>query len=80
MVLTLSLDKNCTYYSSLATRMRFTRFTFITSGRRLLKKCWVQSHFQTVSGVCIWFLPNIYPTFTKSFVKSLAVIIVLGTF
>ena len=37
-------------------------------------------HFQTVSSVCIWFFPHIYPTFTKSFFKSLVVIIILGPF
>ena len=41
--------------------------TLVECWRRLLKKRWVQSHFQTGSGVCIWFLPHIYPTFTKSF-------------
>ena len=60
-----------------------SRFSVHHVWRCLLKqRCWVgyKRTFQTVSGICIWSLPNIYPTFTKSFFISLIVIIVIGPF
>ena len=43
--------------------------TFIKYNKAYQNIITYKHDFQTVSGICIWFLPHIYPTLAKSFLN-----------